>query len=587
MNSTAATLPPPLQRQAGEQIGDYRLERPLGAGGAGEVWLAENLFTRQQVAMKLCHDPAMQETLRHEARTLGELMAASRTLGGDFPSSVARLLETRLSEHPTALVVEYCAGGDVRSLLRDHEPLPLPLVKHVLAATLDGLHWAHGRGILHRDIKPENILLATPYQPGAPYPAVKVSDFGLGLPASERLLSIHRSLLSGALSVADGSSSGTLEYMSPEQIEGRELSVASDIYAAGVVFFELITGRRPRGRIVPSALRSELPAAWDELFERCYAYDPGQRFSSAEAMGRALDVLPLEGGARSSASAWRSTPPLADLDPHDGSPGRAVALDRLRRTEASLLRAAKSGGYELEATDGTPLATAKLVSYEGASAPAGRSDAGPIGPIAKRLQTILWVLLGLSFIGSASIWFTSIGIPATVVAVMLSRRFIFLGLVIAYSAEMIFRDWFQTGDRDAGQRLVVEAATGDKERLGFAAPHATRPQYVELHGADDEVIGYLRRNQGGSHDILGAEGQSLYLVRDSYRARRVAGRKLRQPRLVYHGGAAEPVAISGSDTESRPAGETMLWFDPASQVTQRDRGLLVLALLALKGLARK
>jgi serine/threonine protein kinase len=280
-----------FERQPGERFGDYALAEALGRGGSGEAWRAENLFTGEEAAIKFCHDPALREALLNEAKTLGELRKASGEAG--FPSTLARLLETQLSQEPPYLVMEYCPGRDLRGVLEKHGPLPPATVAAWMIQAARGLEWAHGRGILHRDIKPENLLLAAPYDSNAPagaLPSVKIGDFGLGRAVAARALSIHRSIQSipgsnkGGLGILEGTSSGTLEYMSPEQLEGKPPAPATDIYSLGVVLFELLTGRRPRGNVLPSRLRPELDPAWDEAFDRCYQFEPKDRFESAAAL---------------------------------------------------------------------------------------------------------------------------------------------------------------------------------------------------------------------------------------------------------------------------------------------------------------
>src|SRR5690606_6535449 len=161
---------------------------------------------------------------------------------------------------------------------------------HLIDGVLGALDWAHAHSIIHRDIKPENILLKERFDAARSdnLPTVKVSDFGLGAHAAQRVLSIHRSLDGSGLSAVAGSSSGTLEYMPPEQIEGAELTPAADLYALGIVLFELLTGRRPKGNIIPSRLREGLGRHWDELFQGCYAFAPEDRFESASSMRQAL-----------------------------------------------------------------------------------------------------------------------------------------------------------------------------------------------------------------------------------------------------------------------------------------------------------
>jgi len=254
----------------GQSLGDLELETLLGMGGAGEVWRAFNRFTNQRLAVKVCADPAWHQQLLTEAQALGQLMDAARHRS--FPDSIVRLFETHLAHDPPYLVMEYMSGGDLRSLLRRKGKLSQPETIAILARVVEALDHAHQQGLTHRDIKPENILLDEDGR-------AKVTDFGLGRIVADSMLSIHRSLSSRRFS-SRFDVSGTVDYMAPEQMEGRECSAATDIYSVGVVLYEMLIGQRPRGLTSPTRRRSDLNPAWDDIFARCYAQDPAERYQS-------------------------------------------------------------------------------------------------------------------------------------------------------------------------------------------------------------------------------------------------------------------------------------------------------------------
>jgi len=273
MNPYPATPSLALEPLAvGAGLGDFTLMRQLGQGGAGSVWLASNRYTQQEVALKICHDGSLAATLADEARHLGRLMAAGRE--GNFPESIVRLYETHLSEAPPYLVMEYVPGGDLRAELERHNGrLPEKRVAEIMSGVLTALKFAHGLGIVHRDIKPENVLLSPEGHP-------RVTDFGLGVAVERNVLSMRRSLVTAAN--PSPSFGGTFDYMAPEQLTGTATSgPAADIYALGVVMYELLTGDRPRGLTTPSRRRPEIHVAWDRLFQKSYAHDPSDRFASA------------------------------------------------------------------------------------------------------------------------------------------------------------------------------------------------------------------------------------------------------------------------------------------------------------------
>lgn len=263
--------------EPGAHLGDLVLERRLGEGGAGVVWLARNRYTNQVFAVKICAAPEMRQLLLDEARTFGQLMSAARL--SHFPGSIVRLLETHLGHEPPFLVMEYVAGGDLRARLRREGRLGERAVVDILCQVLEALEFIHDLGLTHRDIKPENILLDAEGR-------ARVTDFGLGRVVTENLLSVQRSIATRANSQHD--ISGTLDYMAPEQLEGRSATPATDMYALGVVMFELLTGERPRGLTSPTRRRPGIRAGWDELFRRTYAHDVADRFPGAAAFRAAL-----------------------------------------------------------------------------------------------------------------------------------------------------------------------------------------------------------------------------------------------------------------------------------------------------------
>jgi serine/threonine-protein kinase len=317
-----ALLPATGALSPGESLGDLVLERRLGEGGAGEVWLARNRYTSQVFALKICRDPEMRLLLLNEARTLGQLMSAARL--SHFPTSIVRLLETHLGTNPPYLVMEYVSGGDVRGLLKRRGRLEEQEVVDILLQVLDALEFIHELGLTHRDIKPENILLDAEGR-------ARVTDFGLGRVVTENLLSVQRSIATRAKSQND--ISGTLDYMAPEQLEGRPATPATDLYALGVVMFELLTGGRPRGLTSPSRRRPELRAAWDELFRRTYAHDPEDRFATpkefrAALVGRLGDLVPeLPPSARQPATDSRGAGPRMVASSTTDAPDGAAAFD--------------------------------------------------------------------------------------------------------------------------------------------------------------------------------------------------------------------------------------------------------------------
>ncbi len=268
----------------------YQVGKKLGEGGMSYVYLAREASSGETVAIKvlspkLSGDQSSVERLRREAGLAMRL---------DHPN-VCRIL--RLGETEDGLiylVMPYLAG----ELLSDREvkqgPLPLDIGIPLLIQMCHGLQHAHELHIIHRDLKPENVMLVPdPKGPGS-LRAV-VMDFGL---AKER-----RQEPEVAKLTATGIVLGTPEFMSPEQIRGRPLDGRSDVYALGILGFELFTGQLPfqgknaqemmiaRLRGKPKSLREvrpEMPARLDGVLTKAMALDPAERFPTMTGFGEAL-----------------------------------------------------------------------------------------------------------------------------------------------------------------------------------------------------------------------------------------------------------------------------------------------------------
>ncbi|MDF1665507.1 MAG: protein kinase [Planctomycetota bacterium] len=223
----------------------YLLSDKLGEGGFGEVYQAY-----LPVAIKVAKNPELVENLKR----LGVLQSKVKS-----PRIVAPI-EVNLDHDPPYVVMEHIDGPNMRHLLRAHDGLPPADAVHVLKEIALGLHDAHKAGVLHLDLKPENVILSADGE-------IKITDFELGKDQSEaaRLRMSH-----SLASVNDESVQGTVAYMSPEQRVGKSLDQRSDIYTAGVMLFEALTGELPQPGDKPSDFVANLPASIDRIFERCY-----------------------------------------------------------------------------------------------------------------------------------------------------------------------------------------------------------------------------------------------------------------------------------------------------------------------------
>jgi serine/threonine-protein kinase len=269
--------------------GRYVIEDELGAGGMGVVYRAHVLETSRPVAIKFLHRVLARDP-RTVARFRDEALTASRL---DHPSSVAVLDHGEDLDGTPFLVMEYVSGPTLRRIV-DDGPLDAVRAIAITQQILGALTCAHAHGIVHADVKTENVLVASEDR-------VKLVDFGL----ARAILSYEGE---DGESRTDAQIAGTPEYMAPEVIVGGTPSPASDIYAVGVILYEMLTGTTPFGGgkpmdifarhvldpVVPPSLRFPqlgIPRAFEEVIERALAKEYEQRFPDAAAFAEALGQL--------------------------------------------------------------------------------------------------------------------------------------------------------------------------------------------------------------------------------------------------------------------------------------------------------
>jgi eukaryotic-like serine/threonine-protein kinase len=279
-----------LRRQVVEarKLGQYRLQRRIGSGGMGEVYLAEHQLLKRPCAVKLIRpcaatDPRALARFEREVRLTATL---------SHPNTVDVYDYGRAEDGTYYYVMEYLRGLSLAELVERHGPLPPERAVYLLRQVCGALREAHAAGLIHRDLKPSNIFAA---RRGGMEDVAKLLDFGLVLPAATVAVA-HLS--------AEGQIVGTPQYMSPEQARGaHELDERSDIYSLGAVAFYLLTGRPPfegdngisvliahaRDPVTPpSQIRSSIPEDLEQVVLRCLAKDTAERFEDAESLERAL-----------------------------------------------------------------------------------------------------------------------------------------------------------------------------------------------------------------------------------------------------------------------------------------------------------
>lgn len=283
------------QGSAPRWIGDYRIEGTLGSGGMGVVYRAEQQSPRRTVALKVIRGVGGESAVRRfqrEAELLGRLQHPNIALIHE--AGLARERDAQEREHGPLrpyFAMEFVHGTPIVDYVVSRA-LSVPARVELFTRVCDAIDHAHARGVLHRDLKPANILVDEQGQP-------KVLDFGI----ARALDRDHATTIQTAV----GEVIGTLPYMSPEQVGGKpsEVGVRSDVYALGVVLFEMLTGRRPidlAGRSLPEAVRlitddeptrlasldRTLRGDLETIVARCLEKEPARRYPGAGALAADL-----------------------------------------------------------------------------------------------------------------------------------------------------------------------------------------------------------------------------------------------------------------------------------------------------------
>ncbi len=205
-----------------QQLFEYRIERILGQGAFGTVYLARDTLLNRPVAIK-----ELTVTAQTDEVAFKRFLQEARAAGGLNHPHVVTVYALKVVGPEVYLVTEYLAGGSLRALLEKRGRLPVEQAVRIAADVCEGLVEAHAQGIVHRDIKPENVLLTEDRR-------AKVGDFGIA--------HVPRSAGGTSLTQA-GFQPRTLLYMSPEQIRGRPVDGRSDVYQVGVLLYEMLAGR--------------------------------------------------------------------------------------------------------------------------------------------------------------------------------------------------------------------------------------------------------------------------------------------------------------------------------------------------------
>jgi beta-lactam-binding protein with PASTA domain/tRNA A-37 threonylcarbamoyl transferase component Bud32 len=500
----------------------YRVDAPIARGGMSTVYAGTDLRLDRRVAVKvmapaLAHDPAFTERFVREARTAARL---------SHPNAVAVFdqgAEETAAGRVVFLVMELVAGSTLREVLRRRGRLRPDEAVSVLEPVLAALAAAHRAGLVHRDVKPENVLVGADG-------TVKVVDFGLA-----------RAVAAPSTSTQSGMVLGTVAYVSPEQVARGTSDARTDVYSAGILLFELLTGAPPYGgdsalavayRHVhddvpaPSTRVPGIPPALDELVLRATRREPGGRPAEAGAFLAELAMVRTDLGLRRVPS--REVAAALGVD--------APTIPAAGRTAAPARRGRPAGAPDWSGPTGPALTgpggTTALPAYArpAYARPAGtapaRRGAGRIAPAdgsgwpaeRRRRRTGRWLALGLVLllalsVGAAAWWFGNgrfVAVPplANLSRAQAAARVADAGLDATFTAETsetvpdgrVVRSQPGTGDRVVRGRSVtvvlsngrppvpVPAVAGRPQQDAVAAVQAAglAPQVSEQHSDDVE-----------------------------------------------------------------------------------------------------
>ncbi len=271
-----------MSDDTGTRLGDYEILKVLGAGGMGRVYQVRNVVTDRIEAMKVLL-PEISGKEEVAARFLREI----KLLAALNHPNIATLHTALTIDNQLLMIMEYVEGQPISALLANG-PLPVPDALTYIDQILDALSYAHQRRIVHRDIKPANMMLT-------PAGTVKLMDFGIARTEDEP-----------TMLTAPGSTLGSMNYMSPEQVKGERTDERSDLYALGISLYEMVIGDRPfhgdssfslmaahlnQPPTPPIELRPDMPAGLNDIILTAIAKSPADRFQSADAFRNAVKFV--------------------------------------------------------------------------------------------------------------------------------------------------------------------------------------------------------------------------------------------------------------------------------------------------------
>ncbi|GHV97768.1 serine/threonine protein kinase [Lactobacillus nasalidis] len=265
----------------GYLLGDrYRIVDTLGEGGMANVYLADDIILKRQVAVKIIRLD-LQKDSQVLARFQREALATSEL---SHPNIVS-VFDVGTDHGLPYMVMEYVKGPDLKDYIRENSPIPLPKVIKIMDQILSAMELAHKHNVIHRDLKPQNILMDEKGN-------IKIADFGIAVALNQSAITQTNSVL------------GSVHYMSPEQTRGGMVTKQSDIYSLGIILYEALTGHVPFNGETPVAIalkhaeddipslrkqNKAIPQALENVVLKATAKDPRDRYASVAEMKADLD----------------------------------------------------------------------------------------------------------------------------------------------------------------------------------------------------------------------------------------------------------------------------------------------------------
>lgn len=361
----------------GGQLGNYLIDSVIGRGGMSVVYGAKHARLGMTVALKvlapeLSSDDTFRERFLREAQTAASL---------DHPN-VIPIHDMGLHEDSLYIVMRYVAGGDLKTLLSSAGPLDPEQALRILAPIGLALDAAHAHGLVHRDVKPANILVQRSATGSIEH--VYLTDFGIAKDAA----------MLGAGLTATGASIGTVGYMAPEQMEGREVSAQTDEYALAVSFYECLAGRipfqrelaegarPPQGPLEPlTHVRPGLPSELDDVIAKALSRDPADRYGSCEEFLHACESAAVGGVTATTPSMPASedahAPPAPSVTPE---PAPAISAEGRDGHEAKRRRWWPVAAAVLVLAVAA-VAVAVVILASGSSSPSGKLSQAPLAEV--------------------------------------------------------------------------------------------------------------------------------------------------------------------------------------------------------------